>query len=220
MCDAVNILLSFQNADGGWATYENQRGSGHLELLNASEVFGKIMVDYTYVECTSSALQGMINFQKLFPAHRKAEIQLRDCNCFFSRSTWCFLSCSKSRSVCFSKFSDFGRFFMIATTHNPQLTLPLAPSAHSLARTRTHAQALDRPRRRLHSQQAASRRLVARFVGDLLLLRDLVCGRRTRRRQSARAGRAAPAPRVRVSACATARRRRLGRELPRTSLDT
>ncbi|CAN0535927.1 unnamed protein product, partial [Scytosiphon promiscuus] len=24
--DAVNILLSYQNRDGGWATYENTRG--------------------------------------------------------------------------------------------------------------------------------------------------------------------------------------------------
>lgn len=26
--DAVNILLSYQNRDGGWATYENTRGFG------------------------------------------------------------------------------------------------------------------------------------------------------------------------------------------------
>jgi hypothetical protein len=73
--DSVNILLSFQNADGGWATYENQRGPGYLEVLNASEVFDKLMVDYTYVECSSSALQGLINFRKQYPKHRAQEIQ-------------------------------------------------------------------------------------------------------------------------------------------------
>ena len=36
--DAVHILLSYQNTDGGWATYENNRGYGWYEWLNPSEV--------------------------------------------------------------------------------------------------------------------------------------------------------------------------------------
>jgi len=36
--DAMHILLSYQNSDGGWATYENNRGWGWFELLNPSEV--------------------------------------------------------------------------------------------------------------------------------------------------------------------------------------
>jgi squalene cyclase len=36
--DAINILLSYQNTDGGWATYENNRGYGWYEWLNPSEV--------------------------------------------------------------------------------------------------------------------------------------------------------------------------------------
>jgi hypothetical protein len=36
--DAVNILISYQNTDGGWATYENNRGWGWFEYLNPSEV--------------------------------------------------------------------------------------------------------------------------------------------------------------------------------------
>lgn len=106
--DAVNILLSFQNADGGWATYENKRASGYLEVLNASEVFDKLMVDYTYVECTSSALQGMINFRKQFPNHRTTEIQLRVCKRMQTDSTR-GLSCV-GRLECLilvSKMSDF-----------------------------------------------------------------------------------------------------------------
>ena len=34
--DAVDVLLSLHNADGGWATYENNRGYGWYELLNPS----------------------------------------------------------------------------------------------------------------------------------------------------------------------------------------
>ena len=48
MCEAVDLILSFQNNDGGWATYENTRGPAWLEVLNPSGVFGDIMVDYSY----------------------------------------------------------------------------------------------------------------------------------------------------------------------------
>lgn len=38
--DAVNVILSLQNSDGGWATYELQRGPAILEYINPAEVFG------------------------------------------------------------------------------------------------------------------------------------------------------------------------------------
>ena len=53
---AANILLTYQNEDGGWATYENNRGWGWYEQLNPSEVFGDIMIDYSYVECSMASL--------------------------------------------------------------------------------------------------------------------------------------------------------------------
>jgi squalene cyclase len=40
--DAVNVILSLQNSDGGWATYELQRGPAFLEYINPAEVFGKL----------------------------------------------------------------------------------------------------------------------------------------------------------------------------------
>jgi squalene cyclase len=43
--DAVHVLLTMQNADGGWATYENTRGWRWFERLNPSEVFGDIMIE-------------------------------------------------------------------------------------------------------------------------------------------------------------------------------
>jgi cycloartenol synthase len=42
--DAVNVILSFQNPSGGWATYENTRSYPWLEYLNPSEVFSDIMI--------------------------------------------------------------------------------------------------------------------------------------------------------------------------------
>ncbi|XP_060088070.1 lanosterol synthase [Heteronotia binoei] len=73
--DAVNVLLNMRNADGGFATYETKRGGWLLELLNPSEVFGDIMIDYTYVECTSAVMQALKHFHERFPEHRTHEIR-------------------------------------------------------------------------------------------------------------------------------------------------
>jgi squalene/oxidosqualene cyclase-like protein len=59
LLDAVDLLLFWQNEDGGWGTYERQRVGAWLEALNASEIFGDIMVDVSQVELTSSAIQGL-----------------------------------------------------------------------------------------------------------------------------------------------------------------
>eukprot|EP00190_Bangiopsis_sp_CCMP1999_P005493 CAMPEP_0198733352 /NCGR_PEP_ID=MMETSP1475-20131203/45031_1 /TAXON_ID= ORGANISM="Unidentified sp., Strain CCMP1999" /NCGR_SAMPLE_ID=MMETSP1475 /ASSEMBLY_ACC=CAM_ASM_001111 /LENGTH=733 /DNA_ID=CAMNT_0044496637 /DNA_START=86 /DNA_END=2286 /DNA_ORIENTATION=+ len=74
LADCVNVSLSFQNPTGGWATYELRRGGAWLELLNPSEVFSDIMVDYDYVECTSSSVQALSAFRKKFPDHRRQEV--------------------------------------------------------------------------------------------------------------------------------------------------
>ncbi|KAJ4920407.1 hypothetical protein JOQ06_024640 [Pogonophryne albipinna] len=75
LCDAVNVLLSMRNSDGGFATYETKRGGRLLELLNPSEVFGDIMIDYTYVECTSAVMQALRHFQKAYPEHLAEELR-------------------------------------------------------------------------------------------------------------------------------------------------
>ncbi|HTB77232.1 MAG TPA: terpene cyclase/mutase family protein [Polyangiaceae bacterium] len=65
--DSVRLMLSWQNDDGGWATYECKRGPAWLELLNPSQVFGDIMVDYSYVECTSAMIQALVLAKQRFP---------------------------------------------------------------------------------------------------------------------------------------------------------
>ena len=72
---AVNVVLSLQNGDGGWATYELMRGPALLEHLNPSETFHGIMVDYPYVECSSACVQALARFQQHYPGHRSAEIK-------------------------------------------------------------------------------------------------------------------------------------------------
>ncbi|RYH23339.1 hypothetical protein EON65_17955 [archaeon] len=76
LCDAIDVLLSYQNEDGGWATYENNRGFGWYELLNPSEVFGDIMIDYSYVECSSASLTAMRDFMQQHPDYRADEIKM------------------------------------------------------------------------------------------------------------------------------------------------
>ena len=39
MCWAIDILLSLQNPDGGFASYELIRGTRYMELINPAEVF-------------------------------------------------------------------------------------------------------------------------------------------------------------------------------------
>jgi lanosterol synthase len=65
--DAVVRMLAWQNDDGGWATYERTRGSPWLELLNPSQVFGDIMIDYSYVECTSAVVSALALARRRFP---------------------------------------------------------------------------------------------------------------------------------------------------------
>lgn len=59
----------------GWATYENTRGSGWYEQLNPSEVFGDIMIDYSYAECSMASLTALCEFHELYPSHRTQEVK-------------------------------------------------------------------------------------------------------------------------------------------------
>lgn len=64
---SVQLILSWQNEDGGWASYELQRGGTWLEALNPSQVFGDIMVDTSFVECTSACVQALVKAKRRFP---------------------------------------------------------------------------------------------------------------------------------------------------------
>jgi lanosterol synthase len=86
-----NLLYSYSWVGMGYATYETKRGGKMLELLNPSEVFGEqkshiflvcitvksfsgdIMIDYPYVELTSSVIQALKKFSKKY-TYRNMEI--------------------------------------------------------------------------------------------------------------------------------------------------
>ena len=73
--DAVDTLLTMQNASGGFASYEPTRGSEYMEYLNAAEVFGRIMVEYDYPECTTAVVTGLSLFSEEYPEYRKDDIE-------------------------------------------------------------------------------------------------------------------------------------------------
>ncbi|KAJ2684603.1 hypothetical protein IWW39_004804 [Coemansia spiralis] len=72
---AVDLLLGMQNRGGGFASYELVRGPQLMEHINASEVFGNIMVEYTYPECTTSVVLGLTTFTKAYPDYKPREIK-------------------------------------------------------------------------------------------------------------------------------------------------
>ncbi|XP_024519017.1 cycloartenol synthase [Selaginella moellendorffii] len=74
--DCVNMIISYQNANGGVASYELTRSYAWIELFNPSETFGDITIDYSYVECTSACVQALCAFSRLYPDHRSKEIEL------------------------------------------------------------------------------------------------------------------------------------------------
>jgi cycloartenol synthase len=44
------------------------------QILNPAETFGDIIVDYSYVECTSACITALLAFRRNHPGHREAEI--------------------------------------------------------------------------------------------------------------------------------------------------
>ena len=81
---AVRFILSRQNNDGGFGTYERRRAGRLLELVNPSEMFGQCMTELSYVECTASSLAALLHFRQHEPEYAKAEID-QSCQRAFER---------------------------------------------------------------------------------------------------------------------------------------
>ncbi|KAF9302335.1 Lanosterol synthase (Oxidosqualene--lanosterol cyclase) [Mortierella antarctica] len=74
MHQAVDIVLAMQNSSGGFASYESVRGPQWLELINPAEVFGNIMIEYCYPECSTACVLGLTYFRDQHPTYRRGEI--------------------------------------------------------------------------------------------------------------------------------------------------
>ncbi|EFQ34245.1 squalene/oxidosqualene cyclase [Colletotrichum graminicola] len=74
--DAVDSILLYQNETGGVGSYERRRGGEYMEMLNAAEVFGRIMIEYDYPECTTACVTALSLFQKYWPDYRQDDIRI------------------------------------------------------------------------------------------------------------------------------------------------
>src|SRR5262249_47747647 len=74
IAQAVSFILSRQNADGGFGTYERRRGSSWLETVNPSEMFGQCMTERSYVECTGSALTALAHARESYPGLLRPQV--------------------------------------------------------------------------------------------------------------------------------------------------
>lgn len=73
--ESVDLLLTMQNSSGGFASYETINGPSFLEWINPAEVFGDIMIEYDYPECTTSVVGALCKFRSQVDGHyRRAEI--------------------------------------------------------------------------------------------------------------------------------------------------
>ncbi|KAK9452479.1 terpenoid cyclases/protein prenyltransferase alpha-alpha toroid [Dipodascopsis uninucleata] len=87
---AIDVLLGLQNdisfAPGSFASYERIRGTPLLENLNPAEVFGNIMIEYPYVECSDSVVIGLSYFRDHSNYRRADVIKAIENACKFIKS--------------------------------------------------------------------------------------------------------------------------------------
>ena len=72
---AGRFILRCQNSDGGFGSYEPSKTSFPLEWMNPSEMFGRCMVERSYVECTASCLVALREIQHRYPDLLRHRIQ-------------------------------------------------------------------------------------------------------------------------------------------------
>lgn len=74
LAQAADFILTRQNRDGGFGSYEHARSPRWLEWLNPSEMFTRCMTDQSYIECTGSCLVALARFRKAIPNHTPKRI--------------------------------------------------------------------------------------------------------------------------------------------------
>ena len=67
---AVEFILSRQNPDGGFGTYERVRGPAILERLNSTEMYVGCMTDFSHPEPTASCVSALARFRGHYPSYQ------------------------------------------------------------------------------------------------------------------------------------------------------
>lgn len=71
---AVEFILSRQNRDDGFGTYERTRGPALLERLNPTEMYTGCMTDLSHPEPTASCVSALARFRQDYPGYRPHRI--------------------------------------------------------------------------------------------------------------------------------------------------
>ncbi|CAM0958974.1 unnamed protein product [Alopecurus aequalis] len=115
--EAIDCILSFMNKDGTFSTYECKRTFSWLEVLNPSESFRNIVVDYPSVECTSSVLEALILFKEMYPQYCREEIEscIKNAVVFIEKNQNKDGSWYGSWGICFTYGTMFAVRALVAT---------------------------------------------------------------------------------------------------------
>lgn len=71
---AVEFILSRQNPDHGFGTYERTRGPRFLEKLNPTEMYAGCMTDFSCPEPTASCVAALARFRRDYPGYKPRQI--------------------------------------------------------------------------------------------------------------------------------------------------
>ncbi|PWY68806.1 lanosterol synthase [Aspergillus eucalypticola CBS 122712] len=71
---AVDNLLMIQNHSGGYSSFEPIAAGNWLEYFNGTEMFGQVMTEHDYVECTSSCVTALALFRARNGEYRRNEV--------------------------------------------------------------------------------------------------------------------------------------------------
>ncbi|PYH65914.1 lanosterol synthase [Aspergillus vadensis CBS 113365] len=71
---AVDNLLMIQNASGGYSSFEPIAAGAWLEYFNGTEMFGQVMTEHDYVECTGSCVTTLALFRARNGEYRRKEV--------------------------------------------------------------------------------------------------------------------------------------------------
>jgi cycloartenol synthase len=94
----------------GCCNDDGEKSWSAVQLINPSETFGDIVIDYSYVECASACMTALAEFQHKHPEHRRAEVaaSLNRGQRFIERQQRADGSWYGSWGVCFTYAAWFG----------------------------------------------------------------------------------------------------------------
>ncbi|KAF5962130.1 hypothetical protein HYC85_003339 [Camellia sinensis] len=87
--DAVNVLLYLQSPEsGGFGAWEPPVLLPAIQVLNPSELFADIVVEFEHVECTVSVIQALVSFLHLGYREKEIKISVAKAISFLEQKQW------------------------------------------------------------------------------------------------------------------------------------